>query len=75
MKRRVNRVCVQRVLVYGSETWQMKTEDMQRLEKTERMMVRWMCGASLKNRVSSNNLNELLNVVAVTDVVRQGRLR
>ena len=40
-KRRVYRACVQRVLVYGSETWPMKAEDMQRLERTERMMVRW----------------------------------
>ena len=75
VKGRVYRSCVQRVLVYGSETWPMKAEDMQRLERTERMMVRWMCGASLKSRISSNDLNKRLNVEAVTDVVRQGRLR
>ena len=46
-------VCVQRVLVYGSETWPMEAEDMQCLERTERMMVRLMCGASLKSRISS----------------------
>jgi hypothetical protein len=41
------KTCVQRVMVYGSETWPAKTEDMQRLERTERMKVRWMCGVSL----------------------------
>ena len=40
MKGRVYRACVQRVLMYGSETWPMNAEDMQRLERTERMMVR-----------------------------------
>ena len=45
VKGRVYRACVQRVLVYGSETRPMKAEDMQRLERTERMMVRLMCGA------------------------------
>ena len=60
--------------MYGSETWPMKAEDMQCSEKTERMMVRLMCGASLKSRISSNGLNKRLNVKAVTDVVRQGRL-
>jgi len=35
--------CVQRVLVYGSEAWPMKTEDLQRLERAECMMWRWMC--------------------------------
>ena len=30
--------CLQRVLVYGSETWAMKEEDLARLGRTERMM-------------------------------------
>ena len=44
------------------------------VESTERMMVRLMCGARLKSRISNNDLNKRLNVEAVTDVVRQGRL-
>jgi len=28
----------------------MKVDDMERLERTERMMVRWMGGVSLKNK-------------------------
>ena len=75
VKGKVYRACVQRVLVYGSETWPVKAENMQRLEKTERMKVRWMCGTSLNRRISSNDLNKRLNVEAVADVVRQGRLR
>ena len=39
MKGKVYKTCVQRVLVYGNETWPMKTEDMQRLERAERMMM------------------------------------
>jgi hypothetical protein len=75
VKGKVYKACVQRVLVYGSETWPVKTEDMQRLERTERMMVRWMCGASLKDRISSDDLNRRLGVEGVADVVRRGRLR
>ena len=30
----------------------MKAEDMQRLERTERMMIRWMCGVKLSNRIA-----------------------
>ena len=48
---------------------------MQRLERTERMMVRLVFGASLKSKISSNDLNKGLNVGAVTDVLRQARLR
>ena len=35
--------CVQRVLVYGIKTWAMNSEDLNRLRKAERMMVRRMC--------------------------------
>jgi len=31
--------CVQSVLVYGSETWAMKVNNMKRLEKTEQTML------------------------------------
>ena len=46
-----------------------------RLERTERMMVRWMCGVSLKDRKHSVDLYSLLGVQSVADVVRRGRLR
>jgi hypothetical protein len=63
VKGRVYKACVQRVLLYGSETWPMKMEDLRRLERTEHMMVRWMCGVSLKNRIESEELNKRLGVV------------
>src|SRR2546425_1389079 len=40
VKGKIYRACVQRVLVYGSETWPMKVDDMQRLVRTENSMVR-----------------------------------
>jgi hypothetical protein len=75
VKGKVYRACVQSVLVYGSETWAMKVEDMQRLQRAERMMVRWMCGVTLRDMLSSKELNERLGIVGVEDVVRRGRLR
>ena len=75
IKGKVYKACVQTVMVYGSETWPMKTEDMRRLERAERMMVRWMCGVSLRDRKSSIELNERLGIEGVAEVVRRGRLR
>ena len=43
--------------------------------RLERMMVRWMCGVSLKDRKHSVDLYSLLGVQSVADVVRRGRLR
>ena len=39
------------------------------------MMVRWMCGVTLKNKKSSEELKEYLGIESVTDVVRCERLR
>ena len=79
VKGKIYRSCVQTVLVYGSETWAARAEEMQRLERTEKMMVRWMCGVSLKNQrersISTENLRDRLGIDSVTDVVQRGRLR
>ena len=65
LKGKVYRTCVQSVLVYGSETWAMKAEDMQRLERTERMMIRWMCGVKLSDRKANAELLGLLGIESV----------
>src|SRR5258706_206111 len=61
--------------MYGSETWAMKAEDMQRLERTERMMVRLMCGVTLRDRKRSEELLSRLDIEGISEVVRRGRLR
>ena len=75
VKGKLYRTCVQSVMTYGSETWAVKMEDMQRLERTEKMMIRWMCGVTLRDIKSSEELRQKLSVVSVSDVVRQGRLK
>ena len=63
IKGRIYSACVQSVLIYGTETWAMKADDLRSLERTERMMVRWMCGVSLKDRKPSEDLCNLLGIV------------
>src|SRR3989441_7327005 len=75
VKGKIYRACVQRVLVYGSETWPMKVVDMKRLVRTENNMVRWMSGVTLKDRRSSEELRRGLGILGVDRVVRRGRLR
>ena len=61
--------------MYGSETWAMEAEDIQRLERTERMMNRWMCSVKLSDRKACVELLSRLGIESVSDVVRRGRLR
>ena len=53
----------------------MKAENLQSLGSAERMMVRWMCGVSPKDRKRSEILYSLLGVQNVAEMVRRGRLR
>jgi hypothetical protein len=50
LKGKIYNACVRSVMIYGSETWPMRVEDKQRMERTERMMVRRMCGVTLKDK-------------------------
>jgi len=43
-ERQVYKACIQRVLVYVSETWPVKMGNMKHFERTEPLMVKWMCG-------------------------------
>src|ERR1700690_2422071 len=74
LKGRFYRMCGQRVMVYGSETWPMRGEEIRRLERAERMMIRWMCGVTLKDRCKNDELRKRLDIEDVADVVRRGRL-
>ena len=56
-----NKAKVLMVLVYESVTRPMKNEDMQHLERAERMEIRW-------NRLYSMDLNEWLGMVSIADV-------
>ena len=38
-------------------------------------MIRWMCGVSMKDRKTSEELRELVGVEPITTVIKSGRLR
>ena len=57
-KGRVYRTCVQSVVLYASETWAVRTEEEQRMERNENVMLKWMCGVSLKDKVPTVELKE-----------------
>src|SRR2546425_48053 len=70
---KIYKACVQRMLVYGSETWAMKKADLQRLLRTENKMVRWMSGVTLKDRRTCEELRQGLGNESVDRVVSRDR--
>ena len=62
MKGIVYKSCVRPVMLYGSETWCLKENEMAILRRTERAMVRAMCGVKLRDRRSTEDLREMLGL-------------
>ena len=50
----------------------MKKANLQSFKRTERMMLRWICGVSLKDRKRSVDLYSLLGLQILVVVVRLG---
>ncbi|XP_057298413.1 uncharacterized protein LOC130629284 [Hydractinia symbiolongicarpus] len=74
VKGRLYEACVRSVMLYGSETWAVKQEDLDRLERNDMRMVTWMCNASLRDRKSSDDLRSRLSLRRIKDVIQIRRL-
>ena len=67
--------CVSSVLFYASETWPVTQADVSRLERNINSMVRWMCGVSLTDKISSSELRNRLGLYGIPETLRWNRLR
>jgi len=62
-------------MLYGSETWPVRKENVVALQQAEMRIVRWMCGIKLKDRFPSKELRERLGIDDIALVLQQNRLR
>jgi len=67
--------CVRSSMLYGSETWPVRKENVVALQRAEMRMVRWMSGIKLKDRLPSKELRERLGIDDIALVLQQNRLR
>ena len=56
----VYRSCIRSAMLHGSETWCLRENEMAILRKTERVMVRSMCGVKLVDKKNTEGLMEIL---------------
>ena len=75
MKGRVYASCVRSSMTYGSETRPLLVDVGSKFERAEMQMIRWMCGISLKDRRTNEELRRLVRVEPITTFIRSGRLR
>ena len=67
MKGMVYRSCVRSAMLHGSETWCLRESEMASLRRTERAMVRSMCGVKLVDRKKMEELMEILGLKETLD--------
>ena len=62
-------------MLYGSETWPTKIDDIRKMQRSEMRMLRWMTGVSLSERKSNECVRNMLAIDDVAEVMRRNRLR
>ena len=62
MKGKIYRCCVRSAILYGSETWCLRETEMSILRRTERAMVRAMCGVKLADEKRTEELMNRLGL-------------
>ena len=60
--------CIRPVMLYGSETWPTKVEDIRKIQ-SEMRMLRWMTGVSLSERKSNEWVRSMLAIDDVAEVM------
>ena len=63
----VHHTCVRSAMLYGSETWCSRESEIAILRRTERAMVRSMCGVKLVDRKNMEELVEMLGLKKTLD--------
>ena len=62
-------------VLYGSETWPTKIEDIRKIQRSEMRMLRWMTRVSLSERKSNEYVRSMLAIDDIGEVMRRNRLR
>jgi len=60
-------------MIYGSETWAVKEEQKRRLETNEMRMLRMICGVTLRDRISNEEIRSRVRVAPLRTKVTRNR--
>ena len=67
MKGKVYKSCVRSAVLHGSEAWCSREKEMAVLRRTQRAMIRAMCGMKLLDRRNSQELMDMLGIKEFLD--------
>ena len=62
-------------MLYGSECWPLKVDDVNRLRRSERSMLRWICRLKSSEHVALEKIYQRLHITPLDVTLRERRLR
>ena len=62
--------CIRPAMLYGSETWPTKIEDIRKIQRSEMRMLRWMTGVSLSDRKTNQCVRSILATDDIAKVMQ-----
>ena len=62
--------CIRPAMLYGSETWPTKVEDIRKIQRSEMRMLRWMTGVSLSEKKSNECVRSMLAIDDIGEVMQ-----
>ena len=72
---KVYSLCVRSVMLRAAETWAMKADTLNRLQRNDRAMILWFCNVKAKDEVSSDSLLTKLGIQDLDVVLPTSRMR
>ena len=66
---------IKAVMLYSSEIWSLTTPSLNRLKCNDLAMIRWICKASVEDRISAEKLHAKLGIQNIESALRCHRLR
>ena len=76
IKGKIYKACVRTVMIYGAETWNVKSKEEEILRRAERAMIRKMCGVKLVERKNTKELMDRLGLSeSIIEIVKRSNLR
>ena len=75
VKGRFYKSVVRPAMMYGADTWLVKRAQERKLEVAEMRMLRWMCGATRRDRIRNEYIKGTVKVVEISKKIQQRRLQ
>ena len=66
---------IRSTMLYSAESWALRKEELDMLERTQSRMVRWMAGVRKTAQIPGEALRKAFGLEPISDAIRRTRLR